>query len=87
MWNIAYAEQTAAMFAATQAPVGDVATIRRLARAHRDIARAWRALAADLAAPLWARHAASVAAEEFERRAGLEDQRADESGLEDGSDQ
>lgn len=86
LWNNAYAEQTAAMFAATQASVGDVATIHRLARAHRDIAHAWRALAGDLAAPLWARHAASVAAEEFERRAGLEDLRADEFGPETGSD-
>jgi hypothetical protein len=76
-WNAAYAEQTAAMFAAMRAPVGDVATVRRLARAYLGVALAWRVLSADLAVPLWARHAASVAAEEFERRARMEDHRAD----------
>jgi hypothetical protein len=34
-------------------------------------------LSGDFAAPLWARHAASVAAEEFERRARVETLRAD----------
>jgi hypothetical protein len=76
-WNTAYAEQTAAMFAAMGKPPGDVDTVRRLARSYFDVALAWRVLSADLAAPLWARHAASVAAEEFERRARLEDYRAD----------
>ena len=83
-WNAAYAEQTAAMFAAMRAPAANVAAIRRLARAYREVADAWRILAADLAAPLWARHAASVAAEEFERRAGVEDQRAEQAGPRDG---
>ncbi len=32
-WNTAYAEQTAAMFAAMRAVTGDVAAVRRLARA------------------------------------------------------
>lgn len=76
-WNTAYAEQTAAMFAAMRKPPGDVDTVRRLARSYLDVALAWRVLSADLAAPLWARHAASIAAEEFERRARLEDYRAD----------
>lgn len=76
-WNAAYAEQTAAMFAAMKAPAEDVATVRRLARAYFRVAHAWRLLAADLAVPLWARHAAAVAAEEFERRARMEDHRAD----------
>lgn len=79
VWNVAYSEQTTAMFAATQAQADDVTTIRRLARAYLAVAQAWRTLAADMAAPLWARHAASVAAEEFERRAGLEALRATES--------
>ncbi|HEV3360493.1 MAG TPA: hypothetical protein VG247_27065 [Pseudonocardiaceae bacterium] len=76
-WNNAYAEQTAAMFAAMRASPVDVATVRRLARSYLNVALAWRVLAADFAAPLWARHAASIAAEEFERRARLEDYRAD----------
>ena len=75
-WNTAYAEQTAAMFAAMRADADDVAAIRRLARAYLTVAQAWKALAADLAVPLWARHAAAVAAEEFERRARVEDARA-----------
>jgi hypothetical protein len=83
-WNVAYAEQTAAMFAATQASAGDVTAIRRLARAYLDIADAWRELAADMAAPLWARHAASVAAEEFKRRAALECLRASQASTYDG---
>ncbi|MFY9808950.1 MAG: hypothetical protein WCB57_14885 [Pseudonocardiaceae bacterium] len=39
-------------------------------------------LAADLAAPLWARHAASIAAEEFQRRARMEDYRAEATAAE-----
>jgi hypothetical protein len=73
-WNTAYAEQTAALFAAMREPV-DVAAIRRLALAYREVADAWHGLAAELAIPLWARHAAAVAAEEFNRRAGLEEAR------------
>lgn len=76
-WNTAYAEQTAAMFAAMHAVAGDVAMIRRLAQSYLDLAHAWRVLSADLAAPLWARHAASIAAEEFARRARMEDYRAE----------
>lgn len=76
-WNEAYAEQTAAMFAASKAPAGHVAAVRRLARAYCGMAAAWRVLAADLAVPLWARHAAAIAAEEFQRRACVEDNRAD----------
>ena len=79
-WNTAYAEQTAAMFAAMR-PMADVATIRRLARSYLDVAQAWRVLSADLAAPLWARHAASIAAEEFQRRARMEDYRADATAI------
>jgi len=69
-WNLAYAEQTAALFAATRAV--DVQAISRLAVGYQAVAEAWRVLAADLAIPLWARHASSVAAEEFDRRAALE---------------
>jgi hypothetical protein len=76
-WNTAYAEQTAALFAAMRVRADDIAAIRRLARAYLAVANAWRVLAADLAVPLWARHAASVAAEEFECRARMEDHRAD----------
>ena len=83
-WNTAYAEQTAAMFAATRASATNGAAFRRLARAYREVADAWRVLAGDLAVPLWARHAASIAAEEFERRAGLEDRRADQADPHDG---
>jgi hypothetical protein len=74
-WNTAYAEQTAALFAATQASPTDPEAIRRLALAYREVADAWRALAGELAIPLWARHAAAVAAEEFEKRADVEDAR------------
>ncbi|MBP2474045.1 hypothetical protein JOF53_002917 [Crossiella equi] len=74
-WNLAYAEQTAALFAAANAESGDPAPIARLATAYRAVASAWRVLAADLGVPLWARHAAAVAAEEFERRARVEDSR------------
>lgn len=76
-WNAAYSEQMAALFAATRAAAGDDAALRRLARSYLGVAQTWRVLAADLAAPLWARHAASIAAEEFERRARMEDCRAD----------
>lgn len=76
LWNAAYAEQMAAMFAATRAGGGDVAALRRLARSYLDLAQAWRVLSADMAVPLWARHAASIAAEEFERRARMENCRA-----------
>jgi hypothetical protein len=69
-WNVAYAEQTAALFAAMRSD--DATAIRRLARAYREIADAWRGLAGELAIPLWARHAAAVAAEEFDRRAVVE---------------
>lgn len=79
-WNNAYAEQTAAMFAAMQA-ASDVTAIRRLARSYLGVAQAWRLLSADLAAPLWARHAASVAAEEFERRARMEVDRAETTAI------
>ncbi|MFZ0118859.1 MAG: hypothetical protein WAN20_10645 [Pseudonocardiaceae bacterium] len=81
-WNTAYAEQTAAMFAATRAVASDVVAVRRLARSYHRVAQAWRVLAADLAAPLWARHAASIAAEEFQRRARMEDYRADATAAE-----
>lgn len=74
-WNVAYAEQTAALFAATQSGPLDVRAIRRLALAYRETANAWQALAGELAIPLWARHAAAVAAEEFHRRAGVEEAR------------
>jgi hypothetical protein len=86
-WNTAYAEQTAAMFAAMRAVTGDVAAVRRLARSYLGVAQAWRVLAADLAAPLWARHAASIAAEEFQRRARMEGYRADATAAEQGDDQ
>ncbi|TVT36405.1 hypothetical protein FNH05_25685 [Amycolatopsis rhizosphaerae] len=83
-WNKAYAEQTAALFAAMRADPDDVAAVRRLASAYRALAEAWRTLSGDFAAPLWARHAAAVAAEEFDRRARLETLRAD-SGPETGT--
>jgi hypothetical protein len=76
-WNAAYAEQTAALFAATRATAADVTAVRRLALAYFGVAQAWRALAADLASPLWARHAAAIAAQEFECRSRIENQRAD----------
>ena len=76
-WNIAYAEQTAALFAAQCARPSDLAAILRLARAYHDVASAWRGLAGELAIPLWARHAAAVAAEEFDRRAVVESARSD----------
>ncbi|MFC4853647.1 hypothetical protein [Actinophytocola glycyrrhizae] len=76
-WNTAYAEQTAALFAAQRAKPGDVAAIRRLALAYRDVSSAWHDLAGELAIPLWARHAAAVAAEEFDRRAVVETARID----------
>ncbi|MEO7193759.1 MAG: hypothetical protein ABIZ05_02900 [Pseudonocardiaceae bacterium] len=76
LWNAAYSEQMAAMFAATRAASGDVAAVRHLARSYLNLAQAWRVLSADLAVPLWARHAASIAAEEFERRARMENCRA-----------
>ncbi|RZS37839.1 hypothetical protein EV193_105399 [Herbihabitans rhizosphaerae] len=75
-WNTAYAEQTAALFAAMSPRFVDVTAIRRLAAAYAEVADAWRALAAESSVPLWARHAATVAAEEFERRVGLEIARA-----------
>lgn len=71
-WNTAYAEQTAALFAAMRSDRPDPAPIRRLARAYREVADAWRDMAGELAIPLWARHAAAVAAEEFERRSAVE---------------
>jgi hypothetical protein len=83
-WNTAYAEQTAALFAAMNASSGNAVAIRRLARAYQTVAQAWRVLAVDLAVPLWARHAASVAAEEFDRRAGVEDFRAEQTSEQDG---
>ncbi|MFD9734269.1 hypothetical protein [Umezawaea sp. NPDC059074] len=73
-WNTAYAEQTAALFAASR--TGELVAVLRLARGYSVLAQAWRILAADLAVPLWARHACSIAAEEFERRAWIEDSRA-----------
>lgn len=76
LWNAAYSEQMAAMFAATRAASGDVAAVRHLAGSYLNLAQAWRVLSADLAVPLWARHAASIAAEEFERRARMENCRA-----------
>lgn len=78
-WNVAYAEQTAALFAASRPQPVDLDAIRRLSRAYADVAGAWKVLAAELAIPLWARHAAVVAAEEFERRAGMEVLRAQQS--------
>jgi hypothetical protein len=71
-WNLAYAEQTEALFTAQRAKPVDVEAIHRLARAYRAVADAWRGLAGELAIPLWARHAAAVAAEEFDRRATVE---------------
>jgi len=76
-WNQAYAEQTAAMFAASQLGPPDASALLRLARAYVEVSHAWRALSADFAAPLWARHAAVVAAEEFIRRAHVERNRAE----------
>lgn len=73
-WNTAYAEQTAALFAASS--LGDARAVVRLALGYSAVAQAWRILAADLAVPLWARHACSIAAEEFERRARVEESRA-----------
>jgi hypothetical protein len=67
----------AAMFAAMRAAAGDGAPIRRLAQSYLSLAQAWRVLSVDLAVPLWARHAASIAAEEFQRRARMENCRAD----------
>jgi hypothetical protein len=81
-WNDAYSEQTAALFAAMRAQRHDVAAIRRLARGYLSVATAWRSLAADLAVPMWARHASAIAAEEFERRSLLESTRADSAGSE-----
>lgn len=75
-WNTAYAEQTAALFAASR--TGDKQSLLRLALGYSAVAEAWRILAADLAVPLWARHACSIAAEEFERRARLEQSRSGE---------
>lgn len=75
-WNTAYAEQTAALFAASSK--GDKQALLRLALGYSAVAEAWRILAADLAVPLWARHACSIAAEEFERRARLEQSRSGE---------
>lgn len=76
-WNTAYAEQTAALFEASS--TGEQNALIRLAIGYSAVAQAWRILAADLAVPLWARHACSIAAEEFERRARLEQTRtADE---------
>lgn len=72
-WNTAYAEQTAALFEASS--TGDKNALIRLAVGYLAVAQAWRILAADLAVPLWARHACAVAAEEFERRARLEQSR------------
>ncbi len=83
VWNAAYSEQIAAMFAAMRAPASDVAAVRRLARSYLGVAQAWRVLSADLAVPLWARHAASIAAEEFQRRARMENCRADAASPED----
>jgi hypothetical protein len=79
-WNDAYSEQTAALFAAMRAAPGDIAAIRRLARGYLSVATIWREFGADFAVPLWARHAAAIAAEEFERRAHIEDDRADSLG-------
>lgn len=74
-WNTAYAEQTTALFTAMRS--GNESDMRRLARAYESVADAWRILAGDLDTPLWARHAASVASEEFHLRARLETIRAD----------
>lgn len=74
-WNNAYAEQTAALFAAMRAESPNLKALRRLARAYREVAASWRGLSAELAIPLWARHAAAVAAEEFDRRAAIEEAR------------
>jgi hypothetical protein len=73
-WNTAHAEQTAALFAASTSD--DPAAALRLADSYSAVAQAWRVLAADLVVPLWARHACSIAAEEFERRARIERSRA-----------
>jgi hypothetical protein len=76
-WNAAYAEQTAALFAATQSAASYVTAVRRLALAYLAVADAWQVLAADMAAPLWARHAAAIAAQQFKCRSRMEDDRAD----------
>lgn len=77
VWNQAYAEQTTALFAAGQLGTPDAAALARLASAYVAVAFAWRTLSADLAAPMWARHAAVVATEEFIRRAHIERARAE----------
>jgi hypothetical protein len=76
-WNLAYSEQTAALLAAQRAKPEDAEAFRRLAQAYHEVADAWRGLAGELAIPLWARHAAAVAAEEFDRRAFVEATRVD----------
>ncbi|WP_232667151.1 hypothetical protein [Pseudonocardia sp. TRM90224] len=77
-WNTAFAEQTSALYQASK--TGDAEAAGRLALSYAAVAQAWRVLAGDLAAPLWARHACAVAAVEFERRAQLESAR--KSGVE-----
>lgn len=79
-WNLAYAEQTAALFAASRAQQVDVDAIRRLASGYAEVAAAWRVLAGELVVPLWARHAAVIAAEEFDRRARVENARIQPPG-------
>ena len=73
-WNSAYSEHTTALFAAAR-PGADERAVIRLSRAYAGVAAAWHVLAAELAVPMWARHAASIAAEEFIRRAHVEAQR------------
>lgn len=69
-WNLAYAQQTKALFAAST--VDDPSAVLQLADGYLAVARAWRVLAADLGTPLWARHACAVAVEDFDRRARIE---------------
>lgn len=69
-WDLAYAEQTGALFAASTSD--DPAAVLRLVESYSAVARAWRILAADPGVPLWARHACAIAAEDFDRRARAE---------------
>jgi len=77
-WNLAYAKQTEALFAAST--VDDPGAVLRLADGYLAVAWAWRVLAADLGTPLWARHACAVAVEDFDRRARVEYARVGSAG-------
>ncbi|MEU5695178.1 hypothetical protein [Actinosynnema sp. NPDC020468] len=79
LWNTAYVGLVESMFAESTSD-GSV-DFSRLAAGYAVVGQAWRLLAADLAVPLWARHACAVAAEEFERRAHVEFSRVGGGGL------